>query len=80
VTDELAKKLGGEKDISAGGLLDDIGKVGRVEEAEGAALRALRKLLDDVDPKQNWGGLAKILTPEGHYLWLCEDHAEEYKR
>ena len=67
--EELAKELGG-----------DIGKVGRVEEAEGAALRALRKLLDEVDPKQNWGGLSKILTPEGHYLWLCEDHAEEYKR
>ena len=55
-------------------------KVGRAEEAEGAALRALRKLLDEVDAKQNWGGLAKILTPEGHYLWLCEEHAEEYKR
>ena len=38
-----------------------------------------RKLLDEVDPKQNWGGLKKILTPEGHYLWLCSEHAKEYK-
>ncbi len=78
--EELAKKLGDEREITAGGLLGDIGKVGRVEEAEGSALRALRKLLDEVDPKQNWGGLKKILTPEGHYLWLCSEHAEEYRR
>lgn len=26
------------------------------------------------------GGLKKVLTPEGHYLWLCEDHAAEYKK
>src|SRR6202040_2330017 len=32
---------------------------------EGAALRALRKLLDELDPKQSWGGLQKVLTPEG---------------
>ncbi len=41
-------------------------------------LRALRLLLDEVDPKQQWGGLRKVLTPEGHYLWLCEYHAKEY--
>ncbi len=47
---------------------------------EGAALRALRKFLDDQDPAQHWGGLKKILTPEGHYLWLCDFHAKEYAR
>jgi len=46
--------------------LVDIGRAGRIEKAEGETLRALRKLLDEVDPKQNWGGLKKILTPEGH--------------
>ncbi len=46
---------------------------------EGAELRALRKLLDEVDPPQHWGGLRKIHTPEGHYLWLCPHHAEEYR-
>ena len=46
---------------------------------EGAELRAVRKLLDEVDAKHEWGGLKKVLTPEGHYLWLCGEHAKEYK-
>ncbi|MEH2451367.1 leucine-rich repeat domain-containing protein, partial [Nostoc sp.] len=50
------------------------------ERADGAALRALRQLLDEKDPQQHWGGLKNVLTPEGHYLWLCEHHASEYKR
>jgi internalin A len=47
---------------------------------EGMELRALRQLLDKVDEKQEWGGLKKVLTPEGHYLWLCNEHAEEYRK
>ena len=47
---------------------------------EGAALRFLRAFLDEQDPKQQWGGLRKVLTPEGHYLWLCEEHANEYRK
>ena len=50
------------------------------ERADGAALRALRQLLEEKDPQQHWGGLKNVLTPEGHYLWLCEHHAAEYKR
>jgi len=46
----------------------------------GSALRELRKVLDELDPSQKWGGLQKVLTPEGHYLWLCAEHAEEYAR
>ena len=34
----------------------------------GAALRQIRALLDRLDPEQHWGGLRKVLTPEGHYL------------
>jgi hypothetical protein len=49
------------------------------EQLQGAALRALRHLLDEQDPQQHWGGLKKVLTPEGHYLWLCEYHAREYQ-
>ncbi|TKJ39119.1 GTPase [candidate division LCP-89 bacterium B3_LCP] len=48
------------------------------ERIAGSALRALRTLLDEKDPQQHWGGLKKILTPEGHYLWLCDYHAKEY--
>ena len=46
---------------------------------EGASLRALRALLDAKDSQHHWGGLKKVLTPEGHYLWLCEHHAAQYK-
>jgi len=53
------------------------GEAGRVE---GAELRALRVLLDEVDEAHGWGGLRKVLTPEGHYLWLCEHHAQEYAK
>jgi hypothetical protein len=49
-------------------------------EAEGAGLRALRVLLDRLDPQQRWGGLTKVLTLEGHYLWLCPRHAAEFRR
>ena len=48
-------------------------------EATGAALRQIRALLDEQDPAREWGGLRKVLTPEGHYLWLCEYHAAQYR-
>jgi len=47
-------------------------------QVKGAELRAIRLLLDKKDPQKDWGGLKKVLTPEGHYLWLCEHHAREY--
>ncbi|MCT7956014.1 leucine-rich repeat domain-containing protein [Laspinema palackyanum] len=50
------------------------------EQLQLAALRVLRQLLDEKDPHHHWGGLRKVLTPEGHYLWLCEHHAREYRR
>ncbi|MEM6251278.1 MAG: COR domain-containing protein, partial [Cyanobacteria bacterium P01_D01_bin.156] len=49
-----------------------------LERLSGAPLRALRYFLDKQDPQQHWGGLKRVLTPEGDYLWLCEKHAEEY--
>ncbi|NQT18045.1 MAG: GTPase, partial [Planctomycetes bacterium] len=62
---QLAETVGGH---------DDPQRIG------GAALRAVRELLDAKDPKHDWGGLEKVLTPEGHYLWLCKHHAEEYAK
>jgi hypothetical protein len=55
-----------------------VGEIREVERVGGATLRALRQLLDEKDPQQHWGGLKKVLTPEGHYLWLCEHHTQEY--
>jgi hypothetical protein len=76
--EELARILAKDKDLREAAFAEEIDRVGRAEHAGGVALRTLRKLLDEVDPQQHWGGLKKVLTPEGHYLWLCEDHAEEY--
>jgi internalin A len=47
---------------------------------EGAELRAVRQLLEKLDEHQTWDGLKRVLTPEDHYLWLCEHHAQEYRR
>lgn len=48
-------------------------------EATGAMLRALKRLLEEKDKSGAWGGLTRKLTKEGHYLWLCPFHAEEYR-
>ena len=76
--EELAKRLS-ERDYLTADLLERTGGGARAEQFEGAELRALRRLLDEVDPQHHWGGLKKVLTPEGHWLWLCDEHAKEYK-
>ncbi len=80
-TKELAAKL---PELKESEDLELAGKIARGEDldperADGAALRSLRQLLEEKDPQQHWGGLKKVLTPEGHYLWLCEYHAGNYK-
>ncbi|WP_089938295.1 hypothetical protein [Candidatus Entotheonella palauensis] len=44
------------------------------------ALHIIRNILHNADPEHQWGGLEKILTPEGHYLWLCPYHRSEYRK
>lgn len=66
------------KDKDAMKLADSIEEDVIPEYGHGASLRALRLLLDEVDPQQKWGGLRAVATPEGHILWLCEHHAQEY--
>jgi hypothetical protein len=75
---QLAKTL--EETTAAGemGVSEDGNGVIDRDRARVVALRALRQLLDEKDPERRWGGLRKVLTPEGHYLWLCEYHAKEY--
>jgi hypothetical protein len=60
-------------------LVEEIGEVRDLDLTSGPSLRAIRLLLQEQDPQEQWGGLRKILTPEGHYLWLCEHHAREYE-
>jgi len=75
---ELVEKLPDLEEGRESGLAEAVGETRGPDWASGAALRALRQLLDEKDPEQHWGGLRKVLTPEGHYLWLCEYHAQEY--
>jgi len=45
----------------------------------GPALRFLHSFLKEVDPHQFWGGLEKVITPDGNILWLCSLHARPYE-
>lgn len=75
---QLAQQLPELSRSPGAGLAEAAGLKADPERAGGAALRALRALLEEKDPQGHWGGLRKVLTPEGHYLWLCEHHAQEY--
>ena len=75
---ELVLKLPDLQDSPKLKLSSAIGERINLERSEGSALRALRLLLNEKDPQQYWGGLKPVLTPEGHYLWLCEYHAALY--
>jgi hypothetical protein len=79
-TKALAEKLPEFKGDDASDIAKKLREHDDPNLAHGPALRALRQLLDKKDPQQHWGGLQKVLTPEGHYLWLCEHHAQEYAR
>lgn len=50
------------------------------QQVSGAMLRILKLLLEEKDKHQTWGGLKRILTKEGHHLWLCPHHRAEYKQ
>jgi len=65
-----------EWDLGAEPPLDEHAKKPRHE--DGPALRSLRVLLEEHD-KSDWGGLTRKVTPEGHILWLCPRHLEEYR-
>ena len=59
-------------------LTDRLQKHPGVASAEGAEFRALRELLLELDPARFFGGLRRVLTPEGDYLWICPPHYREY--
>ncbi|WP_212841413.1 COR domain-containing protein [Catellatospora sp. IY07-71] len=46
--------------------------------AEGEAARAIRALLQGLDPVQRFGGLRRVQAPSGDYLWVCSMHYREY--
>ena len=74
-TEDVVKLLG------EGAAIDTVeGGGDSPEPINGAALRAIRRLLEQLDSDRQWGDLRKILTPEGHWLWLCPEHASAYRR
>ncbi|GAA2191234.1 COR domain-containing protein [Micromonospora lupini] len=42
--------------------------------AEGAALRSFKVLLMQLDATRAFGGLGRVLTPTGEFLWVCPSH------
>jgi GTPase SAR1 family protein len=51
---------------------------GEMTTAEGTGLRMLRAVLFEHDSAQVFGGLRRVLTPSGDFLWICPDHYGEY--
>ena len=49
------------------------------EQLVGPALRGLHSFLDTVDKEHHWGGLQRVVTPDGNILWLCAKHARTYE-
>jgi internalin A len=67
-------------DFPDAALSDSLGKQPDHRLAQGPDMRRLRALLERLDPDRKWGGLELVQTPEGHYLWLCPEHAQEFKK
>jgi hypothetical protein len=52
---------------------------GRLTSAKGADLRALRAIVFKHDPARLFGGLQRVLTPSGDFLWVCPHHHPDYE-
>lgn len=50
----------------------------RLTSAEGANLRALRTIVFEHDPTRQFGGLQRVLTASGDFLWVCPQHHSAY--
>jgi hypothetical protein len=47
----------------------------------GVDLIELKRFLENLSfPKEPFGGLQRVRTPENHILWLCPEHAETYRK
>jgi GTPase SAR1 family protein len=51
---------------------------GRLNMAEGRALRALRTVVFEHDRLHGFGGLRRVRAESGDFLWVCEDHYTSY--
>ena len=80
LTTQLLDKLPDFLASSAAETPGALAELPRSERLDPAQLRTVRMLLEELDPYKRWGGLQAQPTPEGHYLWLCDYHAREYRR
>ena len=78
-TKALAEQACKTSEVTAAAQASTFWSANEMVSLESGELRVLRKLLDTLDHRQLWGGLGKIPTPEGHYLWLCRRHARIYE-
>ena len=67
-----SQALGGESDF------DDSDVAGQLTHAEGQALRAVRVWLFGHDYKRAFGGLRRVVSPSGDFLWVCSQHHYDY--
>jgi internalin A len=51
---------------------------GELTLAEGAALRALRVMLFQLDKSRAFGGLRRVQAPSGDFVWVCAEHYPDY--
>ncbi len=79
--EKLAKNLTAIEENTEAKQTRKLGEADGVAIAEGALLRLLRHLLKAKDPDEKWGNLQRhYYKPEGHHLWLCAGHLEQYKQ
>ncbi|MFJ6199071.1 COR domain-containing protein [Micromonospora sp. NPDC092111] len=45
---------------------------------EVAGFRAVRELLFELDPAREFGGLRRVVSESGDYLWVCPEHYSVY--
>ena len=50
----------------------------RLTQAEGQALRAVRRIIFEKDPDHAFGDMRRVQSPAGDLLWVCADHYREY--
>ena len=79
MAEELIEKLPDITDDPAESRADALHASDEPGRARGANFRALRDMLTHLDPSQHWGGLQKVISPEGHYYWVCPKHAKQAK-
>jgi hypothetical protein len=57
---------------------DRDGGSGKLTQAEGQALRAIREIVFEKDPLHAFGDMRRVQSPAGDLLWVCPVHYPDY--